>query len=279
MDTRIKFIKREKVFRFFEKQTEIDILSKIKNQNLLLIGSGYTGLSNFLFYYTLHLIQSNRKIIFFVDKEQSYSDYKTIFSNFEDYFKHYFPNKTLKITDEEDCFLKGKIINYDADFNIIRITEGNSNSSLIKERQLYFPDVFNDIALKETDCTIIFKDILNRQVNKKDLFFINDLNKKNINLIITDHCPRYYKDIVHFFDYFITSHVYDQYSLRDIDIYKDMYSFYYWTNFVNYEGTPIQYELNNAQEFNFIFYQHSKKEIIKNISAFFKPIKSEKKDI
>lgn len=73
MDRSIKFIKREKVFRFFEKKTEIDILSKIKDQNLLL--SGYQkhngSKSDFLFSHIINQLNDNKKIIlFFIQRKR-----------------------------------------------------------------------------------------------------------------------------------------------------------------------------------------------------------------
>lgn len=280
----ITFTKIKNTFDIIERK--MDIFSKIENQNLLLIGSGNTSIKVFLFYYVLTLIEAGQKVILFFDEDNSYAAYENVYSHFESYFKINYPNKKIQITDEKDSLLKGEVLECNADFNILKIKEGNFNTDNIYKRRKYFPDFLKNLS-KYENCVLVLDGVVCRNIKRDNLSVIEDLNKNNINVVICDHDPLYYKSIYHLFDNLITSHIYDKFAFDGHPINKKPYIKYEFNKIYleinnnkklsEYISFTEDFKLNNTKEFiyfPFVLYKTSTDCYINNVCAKFKPIKT-----
>lgn len=281
MDTRIKFIKREKVFRFFEKQTEIDILSKIKDQNLLLSGyQKYNGSkSEFLFSHIINQLEDNKKIILFLYKE---NDFLNFFNN-ENYNQVYLKNKTIKIINENDIISKN-IPELNADINIFILNELTTSHKYVDEVINYIPSTLDEIAVNNKNSVIIFEEQWYlRDFESEFLSFIENANKNNNHIIISIFDLMAVRKFFHLFDNLITGYTMDQWAFGEHPVIKSLskysegkhYNLYKHT--LLYSGIEPRFKrLEPTEEFNnfhFLFYKTSTNELLTNMSAHFKYIK------
>lgn len=281
MDTHIKFIKREKVFRFFEKQTEIDILSKIKDQNLLLSGfKKHNGSkSDFLFSHIINQLNDNKKIILFLYKENEFLN----FFNNENYKQVYLKNKTIKIINENDIISKN-IPRLNSDINIFILNELTPLHQYVDEVINFIPHILDEIAINNNNSVIIFEEQwYMRYFDSEFLSFIENANKNNNYIIISIFDLMLVKQFFHVFDNLITGYTIDPYAfgehpiLKSLSKYSDGKHYNLYKHTLLYSGIEPKFKrLEPIEEFNnfhFLFYKTSTNELLTNMSAHFKHIK------
>lgn len=287
MDTDIKFIKREKKFGIFntEKHTEIDILSKIKDQNLLILAEDIDR----YFYLTKHignLVNSGKKVIFFTNHGISLNFILNRDKSINRFDLKDFLLEDKKVIVDDKVIFKGDKIILDADLTVFNFTDNNRQSEYYRNEQRYkkidssyyiekLKFFLKDICLKEKKCTIIFEDL---EYLFEELMDINELNtlienleKNKNNLIISSYGLYSEKiNITNFFDNFFLGHIRQaSHSFNNIQSIKKI-------DKITLKKFGIDDNLNflkhkkNEGNFYFIFYKKSTDEFINNFHANFK---------